>query len=124
MLQKIDLVAYKKALELAFDQLCRVTERQKFIKSNGSVGFEDVEVFSGVPCKVSYKTSTVTGSDGLLSSAEQLIKLFISSDIEIKPSSRIFIKSKTSDTEKEYSRSSEPKVYGSHQEIELKLVKM
>ncbi len=122
MLQKTNLVEYRKALEMSFEQLCRVVERQKVKKENGSVGFVEVEVYKDIPCKVSYKTSNVSKEVGLLSSTEQLIKLFISPDVDISSNSRLYIRSKSSDIEKEYAKSSEPRMYGSHQEIELKLV--
>ncbi len=123
MLQKTNLVKYRKTLELTFDYLCRVVESHKTKKENGSVGFVEVEVYSDIPCRVSYKTSNVTSDVGLLSSVDQVVKLFISPDVDIKPNSKLYIREKTSEVEKEYFRSSEPKVYGSHQEIELKLVK-
>ncbi len=123
MLQKIDVVAYRKALEVNFDHLCRVVEKVKVKNDNGSIGFKSIEIMKDIPCKVSYKTSGVTSEVGLLSSTEQLIKLFMSPDVNISSNSRLFIRHEESELEKEYFKSSEAKVYGSHQEIELKLVK-
>ncbi len=123
MLQKINLVAYRKALELNYDYLCRIIEKHKVKNDNGSVGFIDVEVLKDIPCRLSFKTTGVSGEFGLLSNTEQIIKLFITPDIVISANSKLFIRQKTSEVEKEYSKSSEPKVYSSHQEIELKLVK-
>ncbi len=119
MLQENKMVAYSKALEKTYNKFCRVVEKEKVLNNNGSTSFKDVEVLRDIPCRVSYKTANIGSEVGLLSSTKQIIKLFISSQVEISSNSRIYIKGENEEFEKEYFKSSEPKIYETHQEIEL-----
>ena len=105
----------RKAIEMLYRDKCTIVEYQP-IKDpmTKRTNNKEVIVLENQPCKLSYKNVTST-EQGKVAKLEQTIKLFISSDIEIKAGSKLIINNK------EYVRSGEPAIYPNHQEMLLEL---
>lgn len=127
MLSQAKVVRARKAVESLYDGVCDIIEYRKVTKANKSTGFEEVTVLSKQPCRLSYKASTSMSlsikstqeEKDLSSSMEQMIKLFISPDIEIKVGSKIVITQNGKTVA--YKGSGQPAIYQTHQEITLDL---
>ncbi|MCC0650684.1 hypothetical protein [Clostridioides sp. ZZV15-6598] len=107
----------RKAIEMLYRDKCTIVEYQP-IKDpiTKRTNNKEVVILENQPCKLSYKNVTST-EQGKVAKLEQTIKLFISSDIEIKAGSKLIINNK------EYVRSGESAIYPNHQEIILELLK-
>lgn len=107
------------ALKLLWTDRCDVFNYEEYTRSNKSTGHREVPVLQGLPCRLSFSTSNNTSNSGGASSVDQLIKLFLSTDVEIPAGSKISITrdGKTVD----YKQSGEPARFASHQEIVLVL---
>lgn len=122
MLSKTQMVKARKAIETMYDGTCNIIEYQKIKKANMSTGFQNVTVLENEPCRLSFKTIGSTVQTGNIASAvTQVITLFISPDVVIKPGSKIVVTQNNKTTE--YKHSGESAVYGTHQEIILELFK-
>lgn len=110
----------RKAIELLYEHNCTVVEYQKVKDPVTKItGFEEVIVIPTQLCKLSYSTirsTTQTESAGVIS---QVIKLFISPEVIIKPGSKIIV-AHNGITES-YKNSGVPACFSSHQEIILEL---
>lgn len=110
----------KQAQQSLYEGRCTVTERQKTKKPNGSTGFAEVIIHEDLPCRLSFKSFPQTApNDNLSSSMEQVTVLFIDPDIEIKAGSKITVTQ--NDITTDYTHSSVPAKYVTHQEIVLDL---
>jgi len=127
MLSKAKVVRARKAVESLYNGVCDVIEYKKVTKANKSTCFEEVTVLSKQPCRLSYKASTSMSlsikstqeNENLSSTMEQMIKLFISPDIEIKAGSKIVVTQNGKTVA--YKGSGQPAIYKTHQEITLDL---
>lgn len=109
----------RKIYESMYEGYCTVIEYQKIKDPVTMVTkFQEVEVISNQPCRLSYKSSPMT-SDGNTSSVTQEIKLFLSPDVMIKDGSKLIVTQRGHT--KFYTNASEPMIYENHQEITLKL---
>lgn len=108
---------HRTVIEQTYTSTCAVTERQKVKKPNGSTGFEEVKVLEEQPCLMIYKTVSSASISEPAAAINQGTVLLIAPEVEIKPGSKITINQngKVSD----YSRSSIPAVFSTHQEINL-----
>lgn len=111
----------KKAIENQYRGVCSITEYQSYKKENKSTGYQEVIVLEHQPCKLSYSSIKNANSTDTATSLTQVIKLFISPDIEVKPGSKIIITQDNRTTE--YKNSGMPAIYRTHQEIVLELFK-
>lgn len=111
----------RKVIESTYIGTCSVIEHQKYIKQNGSTGFQDVVVLEDQPCKLSFKNVSSANNDEANSSIKQEIKLFVSPNVSIAPGSKIIVTQ--NDITIEYSRSGVSAMYATHQEIVLELFK-
>lgn len=113
----IDFV--RKAIEKMYIGTCDVIEHQKVLDPiTKKTSFEDVPTLLAQPCRLSF-SSTPSTSNGDTASVVQEIKLFISPDVKIASGSKIEVTQ--NGVSKAYTNSGEPALYGSHQEITLKL---
>lgn len=102
-----------------YDGVCVVTE---YVSKRDPVTkktvFVETPVIVSQPCRLSFSSSPVTGDDNVASVVQET-KLFISPDVTIKKGSKITVTQNGVTTD--YTQSSEPKIYATHQEITLKL---
>lgn len=117
MLQTVKMV--KKAVDSLYDGRCTITEYQKVKKKNKSTGFEEVVVLIDQPCRMSYKSVNPTSKTDTASAVTQSIVVYLSSDIVVKPGSKLTITQ--NNVTNDYKSSGKPAVYSSHQEIPLVL---
>lgn len=115
------MVKAREAIESLYDGKCTITEHQKIKKENKSTGFQDVVVLADEPCRLSFKTITNTNQTDTAASVTQVVKVFLSPDIQVKPGSKLTIRQ--NDVTTEYKSSGEPAFYSTHQEIVLELFK-
>lgn len=105
--------------ESMYESSCDVIEYKKVKNPVTKVTeFKEVTVISEQPCRLSYKSSPVSG-DGNAASITQEIKLFLSPDVIINDGSKIVVTQRGHT--KTFTNSSEPMIYDNHQEIALKL---
>ena len=112
--------AVREAIESLYEDSCDVIEKRSITDPvTKKTNFEEVTIFEGYPCKLSFSTLPSTSGENT-SSVVQSVKLFISPDISIKPGSKITVK-RQDGSFTDYASSGKPAVYASHQEIALEL---
>ena len=121
MLQKIKMVKARNAVESLYDGLCTIIEYNKVKKENKSTAFEEVVVLENQPCRMSYKTVNPTSQTDTASIVTQAITVYMSSDVLVKPGSKLTITQ--NGVTDEYKCSGKPAIYFTHQEIPLELFK-
>lgn len=121
MLSENQVVAVRQAIEMTYDGKCTITEHQKVQKPNKSTGFNDVVVLTDQPCKLSFSKITNTNQGETAATVIQTAKVLLAPEIQIKPGSKLTIKQNGITTE--YSKSGEPAIYKTHQEVVLELFK-
>ena len=119
MLSKGQILRARKAMERFYDGTCTITERQPYKRQNGSTGFRTVDVVTDQPCRLSYSSNFSADKGERASGKEQVIRVFLTPEVEVHPGSRITI-TQNGRTEV-YAQSGQPAVYATHQEIILKL---
>lgn len=99
---------------------CTIKKRGQYTdpitKINNFIEFDAV---IDEPCRLSYGSAPTTNVTDTRSEITQTIKLFIRPDLDIKEGSHILVTQNGRTIE--YKASGTPKVYSSHQEIELSL---
>ena len=120
MLQKNAVVKVRKALEKGYTGTFTVTEHQKVIKPNKTVGYEDVDVIVDQPCRLSFSSSPST-ADGDVPVITQTVKLFFAPEITVKEGSKITVTQ--NGVTSEYKQSGTTAVYSTHKEVLLELFK-
>lgn len=111
---------HRAAIESTYSGVCSVYEYEKARddKTKLTKGRERL-LAENVPCKLSFSSIQATDGNGTAVSNQQSVKLFLAPEIAIKAGSKIVV---TQDgVENAYQGSSEPAVYPTHQEINLKL---
>ena len=94
-----------------------VTEYHKVIQPNQSTGFEEVDVLTNQPCKLSFSTLQAAGQDESGARIVQVVKLFLDKTVTIKPASKLTI---TRDGQTFiFKQSGLPGMFSKHQEIVL-----
>ncbi len=113
------VLSARKKLESMYKGKCNVIEHKKIKKKNGATGFADELVLQSQPCRLSFDSSPITQDKNGVSTKEQQITLFLSPEHIINSGSKIVV---TQEGRCEvYKSSSVPKVYATHQEIDLEL---
>jgi len=115
------VVAVRMAIESTYIGTCEIIEYQSYVKSNNTTGFQEVIVLENQPCKLSHSSATSTKETVNVAAIGQVIKLFISPDITIKPGSKITVTQ--NDKTSVYEQTGESNMYNTHQEITLELFK-
>lgn len=112
--------AHRKAIESTYDGTCSIYEQQTYEDPETlDTVFREVQVQDNIPCHLSYSSSPATAGSETGTVLKQVIKLFLTPEIEVKPGSRIVVVQQGINGH--YSRSGQPSVYFSHQEIVLEL---
>ena len=110
------VIKARKYIEAMYEDKCQVFYREKKRQANGSVGFEEVEVYKDLACRLSFRNFPPTSPNpNLASNLGQITLLIISPDIKIKPGSKILVNGVA------YKASGQPAIYNTHQEIMLDL---
>lgn len=121
MLSENQVVMVRKSIEMTYTGKCTVTEHKKVSKANKSTGFEDDEVLTDQPCKLSFERVTSNNQGDTAARVVQTAKVLIAPEIQIKPGSKLTITQ--NGVTAEYKSSGEPARYATHQEIVLELFK-
>lgn len=106
----------KKAMEdIYFTEKCDVIEMQSVRDERTKISkASEIKVLENQPCKVSYGSLNTVGQTSTGATNRQIVKLFISPDITIKPGSKVVV------GQNAYKASGVPAVYtDTHQEIML-----
>lgn len=112
--------AFKAALEQEYKGRCSVYEYRDTIDPVTRItAKQETEVFSDVPCRLSYERLYAT--DAAAGAPRQAIgvKLFLAPDVAVKPGSKLVVTQ--SGVTEQYAASGKPAVYHTHQEIVLNL---
>lgn len=119
MLSNIKMVA-RQHFERLYTDTCILTEQKKAIQDphTGIIKNGELEAVS-YPCRVSFKTLQSNDIVNKLPSSSQIVVLFISPDIVIKPGTDIEVI--RNNKHFNYTASSQVALYDTHQEIQLTL---
>lgn len=122
MVALTSLKQVRKAIESQYIGKCDIIELES--KTNPITKLEEqteVAVYKDMPCRKSYKKISSTSDSEVNANVQQIIELFIAPEINIKPGSKIVV---TQNGERNiYTRSGEPAIYETHQQIILDLWK-
>ena len=125
MLSQNQVVEIRRAFEQVYYDKCSIFEKQKVTHEDHSTTFEEVEVLSNQKCRIDFENETVANNENQVAIVSQTITLFIDPTIEIKKVSKIKVTYTDKVTQetvtKDYTRSGEPAIYNSHQEVPLEL---
>lgn len=114
--------AQRKAIESLYDCTCDVHEYGKFkdpVTGVTQTGINPTPTYANQKCRLSFETIKQTTQTQTVAKVSQSIKLFIAPELTIKPNSIIKVTKFSKVTN--YSFSSVPAVYATHQEISLML---
>lgn len=111
---------HRKVIEIMYEDSLTVTEyvKAKNMKTK-LMEYQEVTVLEGQPCKLSYEKIAQAVQGEAVADIEQVTKVFLAPEIEIKEGSKLVITTKAGKT-KEFTQSGIPAIYPTHQEIMLK----
>lgn len=110
----------RRALESLYIGRCTINGTQKVKdQATGKTSTNPVTVVVDEPCKLSFKTISAGSTADPVTTLSQAVILFIAPEVEVKEGSSITVC--WQGRELEYESSGKPAIYGSHQEIPLKL---
>ena len=113
---------YSAALKSLWDGKCTVTVRQNGTdEKTGRVIQTENEIYTDVPCRLSYQSVNSAGSAESAAEKTQSIKLYVDKSIDIPEGSKITVTQ--NGTSQVYERSGVPAVYSVHKQIPLELFK-
>ncbi|ABX43319.1 hypothetical protein [Lachnoclostridium phytofermentans] len=121
-MNRIAVKQARKAIEILYDSTCTVIEYRKEkdpvtkVTSN-----QEVIIHLDKSCRLSYSSKNKANQTDTANAVEQVIKVFIAPELDIKAGSKLVISSKGRMVE--YKNSGVPAVYDTHQEIILELFK-
>lgn len=106
------------AIESMYTGRATVTAREKAVNKHGGTVYQEKELLTDIPCRLSHKSVVQSASDesGAFK-AEKVTELITSPDITIPENSKITV-TQAGRTEA-YTLSGSPAVYDTHQEIIL-----
>lgn len=106
-----------KTIQKLFTSRCNIINYVNNVDKNGITTTSKMIIAENVSCRVSYSSDTHGMQTNTTDNISQEIKLFITSDIKIKPGSEITVTQ--NGTTRIYVSSGVPAVYTVHQEIPL-----
>lgn len=120
MLSKNQILKARKAVESLYDGICLVIEyRKEKNEQTKLMEWQEVTVLEEQPCRLSFDQNQPVSQSASAAAKDQRIKLFLAPEIKIKPGSKIVVTQ--NGVIAEYTYSSVPAVYVTHQEILLEL---
>ena len=115
------VTAYEKAIKSLWIDACTVyTQEKTKDEVTKRTVFTEACVFEDEPCKLSFETITSTDDESHAQTLTQSVKLFLSSDVEIPPGSKIVVTRKGKNYK--YKQSGPPGVFTYHQEVPLEFL--
>lgn len=90
---------------------------ESFDASTGRTIFSEVVLYEDVPCKLSFQSTTTTGTTANVATVEQSVKAFLGTEYTVPAGCKIVVT--RGDRVNEYKSSGEPSVFHNHQEIAL-----
>lgn len=109
----------KTALEQLYEGKCTVFVKSKSKAEDGSTVYVDTIVYTDVPCRLSHESFPSNQRSEQLANRSSSIKLYLDTDKQIPSGSRIEVTQYGEAVM--YWMSGQPKIYSTHQEIELSL---
>lgn len=113
-------VKAKKALMLLYEDTCTIYANVPVLdEATGITEYLETALHENVPCRISFGGAAAAAADELAPEIQQQITLFLAPEVDVPAGCKISVtrEGKTVD----YSRSGEPSVYKTHQEIKLEL---
>jgi hypothetical protein len=113
-------VKAKKALALLYEDTCTIYANMPVLdEATGITEYLETALHENVPCRISFGSAASAAADELAPEIQQQITLFLAPGVDVPAGCKISVtrEGKTVD----YSRSGEPSVYKTHQEIKLEL---
>lgn len=111
--------AARKAQESGYIGKANVIQYEKTVDKNHLTKHEEKVVLENQPCKLSFESMKQAVGTETAADISQVVKLFISPDVTIKPGSKIVVTQSGVTTD--YTYSGVPAIYPTHQEIILEL---
>lgn len=108
------------AIESLYEDTCTVYMYEPYLVGKLTKHRQKV-IYTSIPCRLSFSSSPDNTQSDAAAATTQSIKLFVSSVYNIPSGCKIEVTHKGAKTE--YSASGQPRLYVSHQEIELTLFK-
>jgi len=110
----------RSAIESTYIGNCDIIEhiksRNAFTKQNE---YNERTVLNKIKCRLSFETISNTSQSSTTNNSNQIVKLFIAPELQIKEGSKIIVtQNNRTDT---YKNSGKPAIYETHQEIILEL---
>lgn len=85
-LNKYEILKTRQAIESTYDRICDIVEYRDIINpTNKRTKKEEITVLKKQSCRVSYSNIQNSNDSEMGNSINQVIKLFIAPEIEIKP---------------------------------------
>lgn len=107
-----------KAVSRLWNGRCDVVEYKSVTNEETHItNMQEVTVLKNAPCRVSYETIKQAQQTEAPAEAQQIIKLFIASDVNIPAGCKIVVAQNGATTA--YEASGAPAVYTAHQEVML-----
>lgn len=113
-------VKAKSALTQLYDDVCTIYINEPVLdEATGITEYKETAKHKNVPCRISFGSAASAAADELAPEIQQQITLFLAPGVDVPAGCKISVtrEGKTVD----YSRSGEPSVYKTHQEIKLEL---
>lgn len=82
-----------------------------------TTGFKEVLIQENIPCRISFQNISATTETSSIAVTTQVVKLFLSNEIEIKENSKIVVT--RNGVSRAYKASGIPAIYSVHQEVIL-----
>lgn len=109
----------KNALEGLYEGVCTVYNQSKVIADDGSTSFAETAVLEDEPCRLSHSSFPTNSRGEQVASRTSTITLYLAPDKVVPSGSRIAV-TQYGETVT-YWMSGQPKIFSTHQEIELAL---
>ena len=111
---------HRRMLEQLYEDTCSVyelaTEKNPVTKRAEQ---SERNIAADIPCRISFETAEPTVTSGNVAEKSVSVKLFLAPEVQIRAGSKLMVTHMGETTA--YSSSGVPKLFPTHQEIELKL---
>lgn len=113
-------VKAKKALALLYEDACTIYANMPVLdEATGITEYQETALHENVPCRISFGSAAAAVTDEIAPELQQPITLFLAPGVDVPAGCKISVTREGNTVD--YSRSGEPSVYKTHQEIKLEL---